>query len=299
MRVLISGSTGLIGSALVESLTLNGHSVTRLVRTGSRSSDAGSPSVEWDIRAGAIDVSALNGLDAVVHLAGENLATGRWTAARRKRILESRTAGTALIARALASLATPPRVFVSASAVGIYGDAGDTPLDETSPVGDGFLADVCQQWEAAAGPARGAGIRTVHPRFGVVLAPEGGALRKMLPAFRFGVGGRVGSGRQWMSWVSLPDAVGALERMLESDISGPVNVTAPNPVTNAEFASTLGAVLRRPAVLPVPAVALKLAFGDMARETLLASQKAVPKRLQADGYGFRHPTIGEALAAAL
>ncbi len=297
MDVAISGSHGLIGSALATALTAGGHRVIRLVRDDTAVGDV----VTWDPRAGSIDATALEGVDAVVHLAGEGIGERRWTPEQKTRILESRTAGTSLLAGALAGLAWRPSVFVSASAVGYYGSRGDEVLDEESAPGEGFLSDVCRQWEAAAAPAVEAGIRTVVLRSGVVLSPAGGALARMLLPFRMGLGGRQGSGRQWMPWISLVDEVGAIIHALEhAELSGPVNAVAPNPVRNAELAHTLASVLRRPAILPTPLLPLKLRFGsELVEEMLIASVRVVPKRLQESGYHFAHPMLEGALRAEL
>lgn len=288
----VTGATGLIGSALVAALRGEGRRVCRVVR-----GEAGGDDIRWDPAAGRIDVAALRGVAAVVHLAAENVGE-RWNAEKKRRIRESRVQGTQLLARALAELETPPRVLVTASAVGIYGDRGDEALDERSATGEGFLAEVGREWEAAAEPAERAGIRVVQLRFGVVLAREGGALGRLLPPFRLGAGGRLGGGDQWMSWVSREDAVRAIRFALDTEaLAGPVNVTAPEPVTNAEFTRVLGRVLGRPTLFPVPAAALQLAFGEMAEATLLASQRALPRRLQEAGFEFRHPTLEAALRA--
>jgi uncharacterized protein (TIGR01777 family) len=295
LRVAISGASGLIGTALSVALERDGHAVLPLVR----SRHAGPGEIAWNPEAGRIDAAALEGLDAVVHLAGENIAQ-RWTAGVRSRILESRVRGTRLLADTLASLSRPPELLVSSSAVGYYGDRGDEPLDESSPPGDDFLAGVAEAWENAAKPAAEAGIRVVHPRFGVVLSPAGGALKRMLPAFRLGAGGRLGSGRQWMSWIAINDAVDAIRFVIGTPaLAGPIDFTAPEPVTNAEFTRVLGRVLGRPTFLEVPAVALRLLFGEMADRTLLASQRARPARLLGAGFSFRHPMLEDALRALL
>ena len=292
MRVAITGSTGLIGSALVPFLTTAGHTVVRVVRDAGR---AGPGDVVWDPARGQIDRARLEGVDAVIHLAGEPVSE-RWTREHKLAIYNSRVQGTQLMAEAIAGLARPPRVFVSTSAIGIYGDGGAAELDETSPHGRDFLAQVSEQWEAAAEPARASGIRTVHPRLGVVLSPRGGALQRLLPPFQMGGGGKIGSGRQWMSWISLDDAIGALQHLAFTEsLSGPVNVTAPNPVTNEEFARTLAHVLGRPALITVPAFALKAMFGEMAEVMLLAGQRVLPRRLAGSGFTFRHPTLEQAL----
>jgi uncharacterized protein (TIGR01777 family) len=292
MKVLVSGASGLIGSALAQSLVAAGHAALRLVRQPTSAGDE----VAWDPAAGALDAARLEGLDAVVHLAGENIAQGRWTATKKGRILASRAGGTRLLAAALAQLTTPPRCFGSASAIGYYGNRPDEDVDEASEPGSGFLADVCRQWEAAAEPAAAAGIRTVLLRFGVVLDPAGGALATMLPLFRWGLGGRLGNGRQWVSWISRSDAVAAIMHVLGDDaLRGPANLVAPQPVTAGELAAALGRVLRRPAVLHVPAFALRLLAGEMADEMLLAGVRAVPRRLRESGFAFRDPQLEPAL----
>jgi hypothetical protein len=265
-----------------------------VVRIG-RGDDA---DVRWEVSRGTLDGGALEDLDAVVNLAGATIAQ-RWTAARKREILDSRVQGTSLLARTLAQLQRPPRVLLSGSAVGVYGDRGDETLNETSNTGSGFLADVACAWERATRDASAAGIRVVHSRTGVVLSRDGGALPKMITPFRFGVGGPVGNGRQWMSWIGLHDFVRAVRFLMVSDSTGPVNVVAPNPVTGNEFATTLGVVLRRSAFVPVPAMALRVAFGEMADETLLASQRAVPARLGADGFSFDEPELAGALRQEL
>jgi len=293
MRVLVSGASGLIGSALVPFLTTGGHEVVRLVRRRPRRGEA---AVEWDPERGVKNAEQLEGLDAVVHLAGEGVAAGRWTVERKSRMRLSRVHGTRALAESLAGLKRPPRVLVSASAIGVYGDRGDEELDETSSPGLGFLAEVGQDWEAATAPAAAAGVRVVLPRFGIVLSPQGGALAKMLLPFRLGVGGRVGSGSQWMSWVALDDAITALLHALATPtLTGPLNVVAPQPVSNAEFARTLARVLGRPALAPLPAFAARLAFGEMADALLLASQRVKADRLVASGFEFRHPRLEAAL----
>jgi hypothetical protein len=253
-------------------------------------------SITWDPESGRIDASQLEGFDAVIHLAGENIGSGRWTAARKERILASRVAGTRLLARTLAALTAPPRVLLCASAVGWYGDRGDEWLEDTSDPGGGFLAEVCREWEAAATPAVERGIRVVHLRFGVILSAAGGALARMLPAFRLGAGGRVGSGRQQVSWISLDDVVGAVGFLLfREGFGGPVAVTAPDPVPNAELARVLGRVLNRPAVVPFPSAAVDLLFGEMGRSLLLEGQRVRPGRLLDAGFRFRHPDLEGAL----
>jgi uncharacterized protein (TIGR01777 family) len=296
LRVAITGASGLIGSALSRSLREDGHRVHPVVR---RSPRPGSGEIGWDPAIGRIDAEAFTGVDAVVHLAGENVGE-RWTPAKKRRIRESRVQGTSLLARALASLPEPPRVLVSGSAIGYYGDRGDEVLREDSGPGGDFLAEVGQEWEAATEPAARAGIRVVLPRLGVVLTPDGGALERMLPPFRLGVGGKLGDGRQWMSWISLPDAVRVLRFAIRApELSGPVNATAPEPVTNEEFTRALGRALGRPTLMRVPAAALRLVYGEMAEATLLASQRAAPTRLQHAGFRFLHPQLDTALRAVL
>ena len=293
MNVLVTGSSGLVGSALVTQLESDGHTVARLVRSRRGGGEA---QVLWDPQAGTIDSASLEGLDAVVHLAGESIAGGRWTAARKARILESRVKGTSLLAETLAGLRERPKVLVSASAVGYYGDRGEEALREENASGSGFLAGVCRQWEAAAAPAAQSGIRVVHPRFAMILSTAGGALQRLLLPFRLGLGGRLGSGRQFMSWIALDDAVGAIcHALTHDDLQGPVNTASPTPVRNREFTTTLGRVLRRPTVFPLPAFAARLAFGQMADELLLASQRVEPAKLLAGGYQFGFPDLESAL----
>ena len=292
MQIAVSGSSGLIGSALVSVLTAGGHRVFRLVRGIAPGAD----SIRWDPGVGVRDVALAEGLDAGVHLAGENIGAGRWTARRKAEIRQSRIEGTRRLSESLARLARRPKALVSASAIGFYGDRGAEALNEDSPPGNDFLAQVCREWEKATAPAAKAGIRVVNLRFGVVLSPAGGALRKMLLPFRMGAGGRIGSGRQFMSWIALDDAVGAIRHALITEsLAGPVNAVAPSPVTNTEFTRTLARVLRRPAIAPLPAFAARLAFGEMADALLLSSQRVLPTRLQASGYTFRFPDLEGAL----
>jgi hypothetical protein len=294
-RVAVTGASGLIGTALVPALEARGHRVVRLVRRPPAADE-----VRWDPRRGDLDPHAIDGVHAVVHLGGESLAAGRWTGARKMRLLDSRVRGTRLVAETLARMSPRPVTLVSMSAVGIYGDRGDLVVDETSAPGDDFLATLCIEWERAAEPAAEAGVRVVHPRVGPVLSGRGGALAKMLPAFRLGVAGPLGSGRQWMSWIALDDAVAALVAAVERDaLRGPVNVVAPAPVTNAEFTRTLARLLRRPAVIPIPALALRLLFGELADAALLASQRVRPAALERAGFGFRYSALEEALRRAL
>jgi uncharacterized protein (TIGR01777 family) len=296
MRVAVTGSTGLIGTALTAALADAGHDVVRVVRGDAR--DPGT--VPWDPKAGTIDAAGLAGIDAAVHLAGAGIADHRWTDAYKRELVDSRVLGTGLLTRTLAALDPRPAVLVSASGIDYYGDRGDDIVDETAPKGTGFLADLCARWEAAAEPAREAGIRVAHTRSGIVLSPRGGALKKQLPLFKLGLGGRFGSGRQWQSWIAVDDEVGAMVHLLSADVAGPVNLTAPNPVTNAEFAKTLGAALHRPAVLPIPSLGPKLVVGrDLADVLLFESKRVVPGVLEASGYQFRHPTLDVALRALL
>lgn len=293
-RIAVTGASGLIGGTLVPALRSAGYDVLTLVRREPRDDHE----VGWDPATGAIDASALEGSDGVVHLAGATIGR-RWTPTHKREILESRTEGTGLLAQTLASLARPPAVLVTASGIGYYGDRGDEELTEESSRGEGFLAEVAQAWETAADPAREAGIRVVHLRQGIVLSRRGGALAKLLTPFRLGLGGRVGSGRQWWSYLSLDDAVAAYLHALTSDLSGPVNSAAPGLVTNATFTKALGRALGRPTVFPLPAVAVRLALGEMGEETLLGGQRAHPMKLLESGFRFAHADIDSALAAAL
>ena len=291
LHVAITGASGLVGSALIANLSATGNSVTRLVRREPSRND-----IMWDPAAPSLDAARLEGTNVVVHLAGENIAAARWTENVKRRIHDSRVLGTQLLSTALSRLDAPPKALIMASAIGFYGDRGDEMLDERSGAGQGFLAEVARQWEAAAQPALDAGIRVVHLRYGVILSPQGGALGKMLLPFKLGGGGRIGSGRQWWSWISLDDAVGAIRHAMETEsLSGPVNAVAPLPVTNAEFTKTLGRVLHRPTILPMPAFAARLAMGEMADALLLASTRVTPRRLLETGYEFEHPTLDAAL----
>ncbi|HZU79072.1 MAG TPA: TIGR01777 family oxidoreductase [Acidimicrobiales bacterium] len=298
MRVLVSGSSGLIGRALCASLARSGHEVRRLVRTADPTA---ADAVGWDPRSGAVDRAGLEGTEAVVHLAGAGIGDRRWTAGRKIELLSSRVEGTAAVVAAVSAMDPPPAVLVSASAIGFYGDRGEEELTEESTPGSGFLADLCRRWEAAAGEAEAAGIRVVLLRSGIVLAPRGGALGRQLPLFRAGLGGRLGSGRQWTSWISLDDEVRVVEHALADEaLRGPVNAVAPAPVRNREFTAELGRALHRPAVLAVPAPVLRLALGrELVDEALLASQRVRPAALATAGFAFGHPTLPEAFAAVL
>jgi uncharacterized protein (TIGR01777 family) len=293
MKILVSGSHGLVGKALIRSLTNDSHEVVRLVR---RTRSFGTPEIEWHPNQGKIDSEHFEGLDAVVHLAGESIASGRWNDEKKRAIRDSRTNGTSLLSESLARLSQPPSVFLSASAIGYYGNRGGELLTENSAPGDDFLAGVCVEWEAAARPAIEKGIRTVFTRFGIILDGKGGALAKMLTPFRMGIGGKVGDGKQWMSWIALHDVVEALKfLMAEKSAHGPVNLVSPNPVTNAEFTATLGRVLARPTIFPIPAFGARLAFGEMADALLLSSQKVDPSVLEDEGFLFNWPTLEPAL----
>lgn len=304
LRVAVTGSSGLIGAALTGALRAAGHEVLRLVRRAPRAVDE----ARWDPTEpeGTRTVPALHGCDAVVHMAGAGVADRRWTARYKRELRDSRVRGTSALARALASLDNPPRTFLCGSAIGYYGDTGNREVDEDAPAGTGFLAEVCQEWEAAAAPARQAGVRTVFTRTGLVVARSGGAWGKLFPIFRAGLGGRLGSGRQYWSHISLDDHIAALRFLLGdaadadagASLSGPVNLTAPKPVTNREATAAMGRVLHRPALLPVPAPALRVALGEFATD-VLGSQRVVPGRLLAAGFRFAHPSIDDALRAAL
>jgi uncharacterized protein (TIGR01777 family) len=296
MRVLVSGSSGMVGSALVRRLESEGNRVTRLVRKPNWLGDV----VFWDPGSSALAPAAVEGYDAVVHLAGESIASGRWTEEKKKEIRLSRVRGTRLLAETLARSTRPPKLLVCASAVGYYGDRGDEILTEESASGSGFLAEVCREWEASAEAARKAGIRVVNLRSGLILSSTGGALKQMLTVFRLGLGGKFGDGKQWMSWIALDDVVGViLHAISKESLSGPTNTTSPEPVRNEEFTNTLGRVLGRPTIFFVPAALARVALGDMAQELLLSSTRAVPKRLTASGFQFRYPDLEGALRQAL
>lgn len=295
MRIAVTGSTGLIGTALVRSLRTDGHEVVRLVRHPAREADE----ITWDPELQRIDARALNGCDAVVHLAGAGIAGRRWSEAYKKRIRDSRLLGTATLAEAIASLDTPPRVFVSGSAIGFYGYQGDRELDESAPPGDGFLPSLCVEWEEAALAAEEAGVRTVLARTGLVVSAAGGAWGKLFPLFRAGLGGRLGDGHQYWSFISLHDEVAALRHLIDTDtLEGPVNLTAPHPVTNREVTTAMSHVLHRPALFPVPATALRLVLGGLA-DDVVGSQRVLPKRLLDTGFTFAFPTVAEAVRSAV
>ena len=295
MKILVAGSSGLIGTALCSRLEREGHEVVRLVRRPPAQGE-----LRWDPEAGELEQEALEGIEAAVHLGGRNIAAGRWTATVKEQLRQSRVQTTQLLAARLAGLAAPPRVLICASAVGIYGHRHDEELDEESDTGEGFLAELGRAWEGASAVAAEAGIRVVQARLGIVLSRRGGALAKMLLPFRLGVGGKIGNGRQYVSWISLEDAVAALIYAVENDaLRGPVNLTAPQPVTNAELTRTLGRVLRRPTLLPLPAFAAKLVLGELAEEGLLASQRVRPKRLLEAGFEFVYSELEGALRHAL
>ena len=293
-RVLVSGVSGPIGTALLPSLNARGYEVTRLVRSPA----SGEGQINWD-PAKPLAPESVSGFAAVIHLAGESIV-GRWTEAKKKRIRESRVGPTRNLAQSLAKAKDRPRVFVTASAIGYYGDRGDEVLRESSAPGKGFLAEVCRDWEAASQPAADAGIRSVQLRTGLVLSPDGGALQKMVLPFRLGIGGNIGNGRQWWSWIDIQDWVGALHHILKTDLlQGAVNLVAPRPVTNAEFTKILASVISRPAIFPMPAFAARLAFGQMADELLLASQRVEPAKLISSGYPFHYSDLRKALEAIL
>jgi uncharacterized protein (TIGR01777 family) len=296
LSILVSGASGTVGTDLVPALAAAGHGVTLLVRRPPR---PGSAEIRWD-PTGAPDAGLFEGFDAVIHLAGESIASSNWSEDKKARILNSRVQGTATLAASLARMTRPPRVVVAASAIGYYGDRGDESLAEESTSGTGFLAEVCRQWEAALAPAARAGIRVVNLRLGMVLSARGGALRKMLTPFKLGLGGRLGSGLQWISWISIADVVAAIQHLLADErLRGPVNAVSPQPVTNADFTRALGQALRRPTLFPMPAFVVRTVFGQLGEELLLASQRVEPARLKATGFQFRHPAIGACLRELL
>jgi hypothetical protein len=296
MRIVVSGSSGLVGTALVARLRRDGHDVVRLVRRAS----AGGGEAAWDPAAGTLDASIVNGSHAVINLAGAGIGDHRWTEEYKETLRSSRFSTAGLLARTIASVSDKPSAFLSGSAVGYYGDRGDEVLDEASAAGDDFLAQLAVDWEAAARPAADAGVRTVALRTGIVLSGTGGALKKQLPLFKLGLGGRFGKGDNWQSWISLDDEVGAIVHLLTAEVSGPVNLTAPEPVTGAEFSKTLGHVLKRPAVLPIPSFGPRLLLGgELADALLFSGQRVLPKVLEASSYRFEHPTLESALRAVL
>ncbi|MEV6486860.1 TIGR01777 family oxidoreductase [Streptomyces sp. NPDC051576] len=294
-RIAVTGASGLIGSALVRSLTADGHEVVRLVRRAARGADE----VCWDPEGQYVDAAALDGCDAVVNLAGAGIGDHRWTDAYKKTVRDSRVLGTAALAEAVAALDRPPRVWVNGSAIGFYGDTGDRAVDEDAPPGDGFLPSLCVEWEEATAPVQEAGVRTVFARTGLVVARDGGAWAKLFPLFKAGIGGRFGNGRQYWSFVALHDEVAAIRHLIDTEgLSGPFNLTAPNPLTNREIAAAMGRVLHRPSLFTVPAPALKLALGEMSGD-VLGSQRVLPKRLLESGFTFAFPEIEGAIRAAL
>jgi uncharacterized protein (TIGR01777 family) len=294
MRIAVTGSSGLLGSALTSALTADGHDVVRLVRRAPAHPDE----VRWDPRGGTVDTAGLDGCEAVVHLAGAGIGDRRWTDSRKRELRDSRVLGTATLARAVASLGTPPRVLLCGNAIGYYGETGDAYVDEDSPPGEGFLAELCQEWEAAADPARAAGIRTVHARTGLVVA-RGGAWARLFPLFKAGLGGRLGNGRQYWSFIALHDEIAALRYALDTEtLSGPVNLTAPEPLTNRQITAEMGRVLHRPTVARVPAPVLRLVLGEFATD-IVGSQRVRPKRLLESGFAFAFPEFEQAVRAAL
>jgi len=295
MKILISGSSGLIGTAIRSSLQAQQHDVLCLKRDA-----AAVGGVVWNPEAGDIHLEGAKDINVVIHLAGENIASGRWTARKKQRIIDSRVKGTELLAKAISQLDPKPSLFISASAIGYYGSRGDMVLDESSTPDDSFLSDLCQQWEQATRVAQAAGIRVVQIRIGVVLSATGGALKKMLLPFRLGLGGVIGSGKQFMSWITIDDVVGAVGHLIANEaVSGPVNLVSPEPVSNHQFTKTFGSVLRRPTIFPMPAFAARLAFGQMADELLLASTRVMPVHLQETGYCFQHTKLNDALTHVL
>ncbi len=297
-RVLVSGASGLIGTALLPTLKNSGAQIVRLSRSGSPAPSHDEQLIQWD-PGQPLPADLVSGFDAVIHLAGESIAGG-WTEEKKKKIRDSRLIGTRNLAQALAQTRRKPQMFICGSAIGYYGDRGDELLNESSKAGQGFLSDICREWEASTQPAIDAGIPTVHLRTGIVLSAKGGALAKMLTPFKLGAGGRIGSGRQWMSWIDMQDMVGAIHHMLKNDLThGPVNMVAPKPVTNAEFTKTLASVLSRPAIFPMPAFAVNLAFGEMGEALLLGSQRVEPTKLVTGGYPFRFKTLRDSLESIL
>lgn len=297
MDIAITGASGLIGRALIDALRADGHRPVRLVRTAPKPGD---DAIYWDPVAGTIDADSLEGIDAVVHLAGEGIAERRWSPEQKRRILDSRVDGTTLLSTTLAGLERRPKVLLSGSAIGIYGDRGDEQLTEASTPGDIFLSEVCKAWESATASAEAAGIRVAHLRTGIVLDASGGALAKTLPLFKLGLGGRLGSGSQWWSWISIDDEVDAIRFLLDADVSGPVNLTAPTPVTNAEFTKVLGQVLGRPTLFPVPKFGPKVLLGsELAEQLLFTSARVLPSVLTDAGYTFTTPDLEAGLRKVL
>ena len=295
MKIIISGASGLIGKPLVASLRKHGHEVVQLVRRSPQANEK-----QWNPSAGQLDVAVLEGCDAVIHLSGAGIGDRRWTTKYKQELVESRTKSTSLLATTIANCAKKPSVFLSGSAIGIYGPRGDEELTEQSSNGSSFLAEICKQWEAAAKPAVDAGVRTVYLRTGIVLTPLGGALKKQLPLFKLGLGGKFGDGRAWQSWISLDDELAAIEHLLTAKVSGAVNLTAPNPVTNADFTTALARALTRLAILPIPKFGPKLLLGgELADALLFTGQRVMPIELQKSGFAFQHPTIDVALRALL
>ena len=295
MKIIISGASGLIGKPLVASLRKHGHEVVQLVRRSPQANEK-----QWNPSAGQLDVAVLEGCDAVIHLSGAGIGDRRWTTKYKQELVESRTKSTSLLATTIANCAKKPSVFLSGSAIGIYGPRGDEELTEQSSNGSSFLAEICNQWEAAAKPAVDAGVRTVYLRTGIVLTPLGGALKKQLPLFKLGLGGKFGDGRAWQSWISLDDELAAIEHLLTAKVSGAVNLTAPNPVTNADFTTALARALKRLAILPIPKFGPKLLLGgELADALLFTGQRVMPIELQKSGFAFQHPTIDVALRALL
>lgn len=295
MKIIVTGASGLIGKPLVKNLRKHGHEVVQLVRRAAQANES-----QWNPATGQIDTSVIDGADAVIHLSGAGIGDRRWTPKYKQELLESRTKSTALLASTIANSAKKPSVFLSGSAIGIYGPRGDEELTEQSSSGSSFLADICKQWEAAAKPAVDAGVRTVYLRTGIVLTPLGGALKKQLPLFKLGLGGKFGDGRAWQSWISLDDELAAIEYLLTANISGAANLTAPNPVTNAEFTNSMARTLKRLAILPIPKFGPKLLLGgELADALLFTGQRVMPIELQKSGFTFQHQTIDIALRALL
>lgn len=295
MKIIISGASGLIGKPLVESLRSKNHQVIQLVRRVAKANES-----QWNPATGQIDAAVIDGADAVIHLSGAGIGDRRWTTKYKQELLDSRTKTTSLLATTIAKAVKKPSVFLSGSAIGIYGPRGDEELNESSTHGESFLAEICKQWEAAAKPSVDAGVRTVFLRTGIVLSSRGGALKKQLPLFKFGLGGKFGSGKQWQSWISIDDEISAIEYLLTANLSGAVNLTAPTPVTSAEFTKSLARVLKRPAFLPIPKFGPKLLLGsELADALLFTGQRVMPVELQKSGFKFQHPSIEVALRALL